>query len=88
MSDTENALDDHAAASVVRPQARPIENRFLYVDVAAARAKQLRKGATVRLDAGTQHAVKPERLAMEEVNQGLVEWDLPEFAVLLEKSRA
>ncbi len=88
MSDTENALDDQAATTVVRPQARRIESRFLYVDVAAARAKQLRKGATVRLDAGSQRAVKPERLAMEEVNQGLVEWDLPEFAVLLEKSRA
>ena len=39
----------------------------------------------MRLDAGTPRAVKPERLAMEEVNQGLVEWDLPEFAVLVEK---
>ena len=88
MSDTENALDAQAAAPVVRPQARPIESRFLYVDVAAARAKQLRKGATVRLDASSQRAVKPERLAMEEVNQGLVEWDLPEFEVLLAKNRA
>ncbi len=85
MSDIKNDPDDAVEAPAVRPQARPIESRFLYVDVAAARAKQLRKGATVRLDAGTPHAVKPERLAMEEVNQGLVEWDLPEFAVLLEK---
>ncbi len=88
MSDTDNALDDQAEAPIVRPQARPIESRFLYVDVAAARAKQLRKGAHVRLETGAPRALKPERLAMEEVNQGLVEWDLPEFAVLLEKSRA
>lgn len=84
MSDSE-LIDDQADAPVVRHQARPIESRFLYVDVAAARAKQLRKGAKVRLDAGAPRAVKPERLAMEEVNQQLVEWDLPEFAVLLEK---
>ena len=85
MSDTDNVADGQAEAKAVRPQARPIESRFLYVDIAAARAKQLRKGATVRLDANAPRAVKPERQAMEEVNQGLVEWDLPEFAVLLEK---
>jgi DNA-directed RNA polymerase subunit K/omega len=78
---------DHLAEPIVveRPQGRPIESRFLYVDVAAARAKQLRKGASVRLDAAAPRATKPERLAMEEVNQRLVEWDLPEFAVLNEK---
>lgn len=85
MSDTEKTQDGQPEAPVARPQARPIESRFLYVDIAAARAKQLRKGATVRLDAGTPRAIKPERQAMQEVNQGLVEWDLPEFAVLLEK---
>ena len=68
-----------------RQLGRVIESRFLYVDVAAARAKQLRKGATVRLDAGAPRATKPERLAMEEVNQRLVEWDLPDFNVLAEK---
>lgn len=86
MSDTENVVDGQVEETpVVRPQARPIESRFLYVDIAAARAKQLRKGASVRLEAGAPRAIKPERLAMQEVNQGLVEWDLPEFAVLLEK---
>ena len=74
-----------SATPVERPQGRVIESRFLYVDVAAARAKQLRKGATVRLDPGAPRATKPERLAMEEVNQRLVEWDLPDFAVLSEK---
>jgi DNA-directed RNA polymerase subunit K/omega len=67
---------------VERPLGRPIESRFLYVDIAAARAKQLRKGAKVRLDPGAVRATKPERLAMEEVNQRLVEWDLPEFTAL------
>lgn len=85
MSETETAQEGQGEAPVVRPQGRPIESRFLYVDVAAARAKQLRKGAKVRLDAAAPRAVKPERLAMEEVNQHLVEWDLPEFGAVVEK---
>ena len=86
MSENEIPTGPQADPIVVeRPQGRPIESRFLYVDVAAARAKQLRKGASVRLDATAPRATKPERLAMEEVNQRLVEWDLPEFAVLNEK---
>lgn len=75
------------AVPVERPQGRPIESRFLYVDVAAARAKQLRKGAKVRLDAGAARAAKPERLAMEEVNHHLVEWDLPEFVLPADNKR-
>jgi DNA-directed RNA polymerase subunit K/omega len=86
MSENEIPTEPQSEAVVVeRPQARQIESRFLYVDVAAARAKQLRKGATVRLDATAPRATKPERLAMEEVNQRLVEWDLPEFNVLNDK---
>jgi DNA-directed RNA polymerase subunit K/omega len=86
MSENEIPSEPRSETVVVeRPQARAIESRFLYVDVAAARAKQLRKGATVRLDANAPRATKPERLAMEEVNQRLVEWDLPEFAVLNDK---
>jgi len=84
MSDSE-LQDPPVDAPVVRHEGRPIESRFLYVDVAAARAKQLRKGAKVRLEAGAPRAIKPERLAMEEVTQQLVEWDLPEFVALLEK---
>ena len=57
----------------------PPESRFLFVDVAALRAKQLRRGARCRLpgmvegpDAPTDQPRKPERVAMEEVRQGLV----------------
>ena len=86
MSENEIPTEPQSEPVVVeRPQGRLIGSRFLDVDVAAARAKQLRKGATVRLDANAPRATKPERLAMEEVNQRLVEWDLPEFAVLSEK---
>ena len=86
MSENETIAEAPAETTPTERQlGRVIESRFLYVDVAAARAKQLRKGATVRLDAGSARATKPERLAMEEVNQRLVEWDLPDFNVLAEK---
>jgi DNA-directed RNA polymerase omega subunit len=57
----------------------PITSRFLFVDVAAQRAKQLRRGALVRLDRhGPGHIPhKLERVAMEEVRAGLVEYTLP-----------
>jgi DNA-directed RNA polymerase subunit K/omega len=59
--------------------APPIESRFLFVDVAALRAKQLRRGARLRFDgAEPQTPKKPERLAMEEVRRGLVYYDVPE----------
>lgn len=59
--------------------AEPITSRFLFVDVAALRAKQLRKGARPRLgeDAAAHVPHKAERLAMEEVRRGLVEYDVP-----------
>ena len=58
--------------------APPIESRFLFVDVAALRAKQLRRGARPRID-GDEHPLphKAERVAMEEVRRGLVYYDVP-----------
>ncbi len=57
----------------------PIQSRFLFVDVAALRAKQLRRGARLRIlsDEGPLPR-KAERLAMEEVRRGLVPYDVPE----------
>jgi DNA-directed RNA polymerase subunit K/omega len=58
--------------------APPIQSRFLFVDIAALRAKQLRRGARVRFS-GTAEAPlakKPERLAMEEVKRGLVLYEV------------
>jgi DNA-directed RNA polymerase subunit K/omega len=58
----------------------PPSSRFLFVDVAAMRAKQLRRGALPRLGANDGHQpVKAERVAMEETRRGLVSYDLPEF---------
>jgi DNA-directed RNA polymerase subunit K/omega len=67
--------------------APPIDSRFLFVDVAAQRAKQLRRGALARLpELKTEGGVAPrqerffklERVAMEEVSRGLVSYTLPE----------
>jgi DNA-directed RNA polymerase subunit K/omega len=58
----------------------PPRSRFLFVDVAAMRAKQLRRGAHPRLGAEEGHQpLKAERIAMEEVGRGLVAYDLPEW---------
>jgi DNA-directed RNA polymerase omega subunit len=56
----------------------PITSRFLFVDVAAQRAKQLRRGALSRLERhATHNPHKLERVAMEEVRTGLVDYTLP-----------
>ena len=83
---TESPAED---APIVHEKAAPIESRFLYVDVAALRAKQLRRGARPRLDHAEEaipvsKAVKAERVAMEEVRQNLVQWDLPDFKVVVD----
>ena len=55
-----------------------ITSRFLFVDVAAQRAKQLRRGALPRLDRTIFHGPhKLERTAMEEVRSGLIQYTLP-----------
>jgi len=90
MADTTDQNDlasDEPAPAGPRPTAPPIESRFLFVDVAAMRAKQLRRGALLRLEDpepspdGTPppaRPVKSERLAMEEVRRGLVFYEVPE----------
>jgi DNA-directed RNA polymerase subunit K/omega len=60
--------------------AAPITSRFLFVDVAAQRAKQLRRGALPRVDRAQAAAPAPhklERVAMEEVRTGLIQYTLP-----------
>ena len=74
---------DSEAPPAPRPKAAPIESRFLFVDVAAMRAKQLRRGALPRLDDEPIEAPrvvphKAERVAMEEVRRCLVLYDVPD----------
>jgi len=80
-------MDDTTLQPVEEPQIEPpkvppeplppIESRFLFVDVAALRAKQLRKGARPRLEDEVPQHHKAERVAMEEVRRGLVYYDVP-----------
>jgi DNA-directed RNA polymerase subunit K/omega len=72
---------DEQPAQPLEP-APPITSRFLFVNVAGQRARQLRRGAAPRLDADVLTSLessKAERLAMEEVRCGLVHYDLPEW---------
>jgi DNA-directed RNA polymerase subunit K/omega len=104
MSDVEEVRDDQremVAEPAERVQGQPIESRFLFVDVAALRAKQLRRGAKSRLEhsepdappvpvapaapaAATVRKIKAERVAMQEVRQRLVEWQLPDFKAVFD----
>jgi DNA-directed RNA polymerase subunit K/omega len=77
MDDVTATPEEHEASIPSEP-APPITSRFLFVDVAALHAKQLRRGARVRLENGDGHLPKKaERLAMEEVRRGLVYYDVP-----------
>lgn len=87
MADTDDVYEGEAEETPVeRPTAPPIESRFLFVDVAAMRAKQLRRGAVPRLRdedlmaGGVVRALpkKAERVAMEEVRHGLVLYETPQ----------
>ena len=57
--------------------AAPITSRFLFVDVAAQRAKQLRRGALPRVERHASGPHKLERLAMEEVRRQVIQYTLP-----------
>jgi DNA-directed RNA polymerase subunit K/omega len=79
MDDVNELAESSENAAVPSEPAPPIDSRFLFVDVAALRAKQLRRGARVRITAAAEVQLpkKPERLAMEEVRRGLVYYDMP-----------
>jgi DNA-directed RNA polymerase subunit K/omega len=79
--DEANDLSDQQpeAPGIPAEPVPPIQSRFLFVDVAALRAKQLRRGARLRFDGTTEQQMpkKAERLAMEEVRRGLVQYEVP-----------
>jgi len=79
MDDLTLVHDPQDGPALPAEPAPPIESRFLFVDVAALRAKQLRRGARVRFSGDEiPLAHKAERLAMEEVRRGLVYYDVPD----------
>jgi DNA-directed RNA polymerase subunit K/omega len=78
MAQTSEAQDPQTEEVPLEPAA-PITSRFLFVDVAAQRAKPLRRGALPRLDrhSSIQTPHKLERIAMEEVRTGVIHYTLP-----------
>jgi len=75
---TDHIQPEPEASPIIPPEPlAPIESRFLFVDVAALRAKQLRRGARPRLGDQAVLPHKAERVAMEEVKRGLVFYDVP-----------
>ena len=94
--EAESAQESGAETPTAPPERErmpPLESRFLFVDVASRRAKQLRRGALPRLaalasDPETGERPTPtqklERIAMAEVDEGLVVYELPEPKVRTE----
>ena len=73
-------VDEATGADVIEEAAEPaavITSRFLFVDVAAQRAKQLRRGALLRVERHPTGPQKLERLAMEEVRRRVILYTLP-----------
>ena len=74
----------------------PVRSRFMFVDIAALRAKQLRRGALARvtLPSHDVESDKPEptpkleRIAMQEVEDGLIVYDYPGADVAEEAAAA
>jgi len=79
MTDVNRLTEQNDGSAASGEPAPPIQSRFLFVDVAALRAKQLRRGARVRFDGAIEAPMphKPERMAMEEVRRGLVYYVVP-----------
>ena len=61
------------------------DSQFAYVIVAGKRARQLMSGATPLLANPRSH--KPTRVAMEELNAGQLEYQLPELPEDADKRR-
>lgn len=76
MADTD-LTGTHSNEEAAPEQAAPITSRFLFVDVAAQRAKQLRRGALLRVDRQAGGPNKLERLAMEEVRRRVIQYTVP-----------
>ena len=85
-------LSDETAEPPAPPEDRepmpPVESRFMFVDIAALRAKQLRRGALPRVTLPTPEvesdtvtvSQKLERIAMQEVEDGLIVYEFQDPA--------
>jgi DNA-directed RNA polymerase subunit K/omega len=74
VDDPTGADSIETAATELPPE---ITSRVLFVDVAAQRAKQLRRGALPRVERHPSGPHKLERLAMEEVRRRVIDYTVP-----------
>jgi DNA-directed RNA polymerase subunit K/omega len=81
MEISDEFVEQDPAPQIPAEPVPPITSRFLFVDVAALRAKQLRRGARIRFleGDGVKAHHKAERVAMEEVRRGLVAYDVQTY---------
>jgi len=76
---------ESAIPAVERKPMPPVRSRFMFVDIASLRAKQLRRGALPRVNVPqsevevdtAEPAPKLEHIAMQEVEEGLIVYDYP-----------
>ena len=86
VDDSVNPTADPEPESETRVVMPQVESRFMFVDIAALRAKQLRRGARARVPLGDEEDGEPlvhlklERVAMQEIEQGLIVYRLPDEA--------
>jgi DNA-directed RNA polymerase subunit K/omega len=88
-------VETDTTPDVDREPPASIDSRFLYVDVAAQRAKQLRRGALPRLEElapNPETGVRPprnsklERIAMREVDTQKIYYEVPDPKPSTEKT--
>ena len=84
-TDAEDETVESQNPVVDRKPMPPVRSRFMFVDIAALRAKQLRRGALPRVTLPSHEVesdkpepkAKLERIAMQEVEDGLIVYDYP-----------
>ena len=78
MDEENGPIEQDQGREIPAAAPQPITTRFLFVGVAALRAKQLRRGARLRFQAseGSTGLQKAEGKAMEEVRRGLVYYEV------------
>lgn len=64
--------EEETAGDLARPQ---MDSKYRMIIVAAQRSKQLQRGARPRVEMDTQRH-KPTRIALEEVHQGKIDFNL------------
>ena len=68
------------AAEAVEDGAPQLDSKYRLIIVAAQRSKQLQRGARPRVEGMDTQRHKPTRVALEEVQQGKVSFNLTDLA--------